>query len=170
MAAGRRSPSNEDWSVAAPLGGGWRVQYHKETGEDFTHFRLVPPPGTCSDDVEMVAPRISAFDAMRVLPWLQSIFKGPEGTRIFRPVVCKEPDALERAQRALRAVDRQATVETDRVPSLPPLRGARGGAGRGPRGGGAPADGAAAGAAGRTRAPRAPRPPKETSEAPKESS
>ncbi len=96
------------------------MQYHKETGEEFTHFRLIPPPGTCPGDVEPAAPRISALDALRVLPWLQSIFRGPEGTRIFRPVACREPGSVERAQRAVRAVDRQATLETDRVPVMPP--------------------------------------------------
>ena len=129
MSDKRRSPGGEDWSKPVPLGGGWRMQYYKETGEDFTHFRLIPPPGTCDDPS---APRISAFDALRMVPWLQGIFKGPEGTRIFRPVACREPGSLERGQRALRAVDRQATLELDRVPQLPPLRGgsrAPGGAG-----------------------------------------
>lgn len=123
MSAKRRSPGGEEWSKPVVVGGGWRMQYHKETGEEFTHFLLVPPPGTCTDDAKMVAPRIAAFDAMRVVPWLQSIFKGPEGTRVFRPVACGEPGSIERAQKALRAVDKQATLETDRVPSLPPLRG-----------------------------------------------
>ena len=120
MPAKRRSPGGEDWSKPVSLGGGWRMQYHKETGEEFTHFRLIPPPATCPGDVEPAAPRISAFDALRVVPWLQSIFRGPEGTRIFRPVACREPGSVERAQRAVRAVDRQATLETDRVPVMPP--------------------------------------------------
>lgn len=113
-------PAPEEWSKPVGLGGGWRMQYHKEAGEEFTHIRVIPPPGTCADDVEAAAPRISAFDTLRVIPWLQQIFKGPEGTRIFRPVACREPDSLGRAERALRAVDRQASLELDRVPPLPP--------------------------------------------------
>ena len=99
------------------------MQYHKESGEDFTHFRLIPPPGTLPGDAEPAAPRISAFDALRVLPWLQRIFKGPEGTRIFRPVAAREPGSLDKAERAIRAVDRQASLELDRPPALPPPRG-----------------------------------------------
>ncbi|HVL89888.1 MAG TPA: hypothetical protein VM841_06600 [Actinomycetota bacterium] len=126
--ADRRRPSRaaEDWSKPVALGGGWRMQYHKETGEDFTHFRLIPPPNLLPGDAEPVAPRISALDALRVVPWLQRIFKGPEGSRIFRPVAAGEPGALEKAQRAVRAVDKQASLAIDRVPPLPPPRGGRG--------------------------------------------
>jgi hypothetical protein len=113
----RRPASTQDWSKPVALGGGWRIQYHKESGEEFTHYRLLPPPQRpCGDGSEPRPPRLVAFDSLRVLPWLQRQFKGAEGTRLFRPVACREPGAVERAQRAVRAVDAQARVELDSAP------------------------------------------------------
>lgn len=112
----RRGAASEDWSKPVPLGGGWRIQYHKESGEEFTHYRLVPPPRTCPNDVEPATPRIVAFDSLRVLPWLQQAFRGVEGPKLFRPIACREAGAIEKAARALRALDSQSRVEIDRTP------------------------------------------------------
>lgn len=116
MPGKRRGPGSEDWSKPVALGGGWRIQYHKEAGEEFTHYRLIPPPRTCPHDVEPVVPRIVAFDSLRVLPWLQQSFRGVDGPKLFRPITCREPGALEKAARALRSVDVQSRVEVDRAP------------------------------------------------------
>lgn len=115
-----RSPSAVEWSKPVALGGGWRIQYHKETGEEFTHYRLLPPPQrACPDGKDPAPPRVVAFDSLRLLPWLQRQFKGVEGPKIFRAVACREAGALDRAQRAVRAVDPQARVELDTVPARP---------------------------------------------------
>ncbi len=97
-----------------PLGGGWRVQYSKEAGEDFTHYRLLPPPNACREGQGRDLARLSTFDTLRVLPWLQRIFASADGPRLFRPLACGEPGALETVQRSLRAVDREARVWSER--------------------------------------------------------
>lgn len=104
----------ESWSNPVALGGGWRLQYHKDPGEEFTHYRLLPPPNACREGQQRSLPRITAFDTLRVLPWLQRLFGSPDGPRIFRPVACGEPGGLDKAQRELRAVDGQARVWTER--------------------------------------------------------
>jgi hypothetical protein len=114
MPAKRRGPGSEDWSKPVNLGGGWRIQYHKEAGEEFTHYRLVPPPRSCPGDAEPLSPRIVAFDSLRVLPWLQQAFRGVEGPKLFRPIACREPGAVEKAARTLKAIDAQSRVEIDR--------------------------------------------------------
>lgn len=96
------------------LGGGWRLQYYKATGEEFTHYRLLPPPNACKEGTVRSLPRITAFDTLRVIPWLQRLFAGPEGPRIFRPMVCNEPPGAGKAERELQAVDRQARLWTER--------------------------------------------------------
>ncbi len=90
------------------------MQYYKATGEEFTHYRLLPPPNACKEGQPRSLPRITAQDTLRVLPWLQRLFGGPEGPRIFRPLACDEPGASDKAQRELRAVDRQARVWSER--------------------------------------------------------
>ena len=114
MPGKRQGAGSEDWSKPVALGGGWRIQYHKETGEEFTHYRLIPPPKACPGDAEPVPPRVVAFDSLRLLPWLQQAFRGVEGPKLFRPIACREPGAVEKAGRAVRAVDPQARVEVDR--------------------------------------------------------
>lgn len=110
----RRRREAEAWSKPVALGGGWRLQYAKEAGEEFTQYRLLPPPNACKQGAPRDLPRITALDTLRILPWLQRIFSAAEGQRIFRPVACGEPGAVERAQRDVRAVDRQAKVWTER--------------------------------------------------------
>ncbi|MCA1832435.1 MAG: hypothetical protein ABR548_10290 [Actinomycetota bacterium] len=113
-ASPRRGREREDWSAPVPLGGGWRLQYHKATGEEFTHYRLLPPPNACKEGQPRDLPRITALDTLRVLPWLQRMFKSPDGPRLFRPLACGEPGAVDKAQRDLRVVDKQARVWTER--------------------------------------------------------
>lgn len=105
---------SEPWSKPVALGGGWRLQYAKEAGEEFTQYRLLPPPNACRQGQPRDLPRITALDTLRVVPWLQRIFSAADGPRVFRPVACGEPGAVDRAQRELRAVDRQAKVWTER--------------------------------------------------------
>lgn len=115
---GTRRPARprgpEAWSAPVALGGGWRLQYHKDPGEDFTHYRLLPPPNACKEGAQRDLPRITALDTLRVLPWLQRIFTGPEGQRLFRPLACGEPGAAGKVESEIRSVDRQARVWTER--------------------------------------------------------
>jgi hypothetical protein len=113
-AAPRRGREREEWSPPVPLGGGWRLQYAKTAGEDFTQYRLLPPPNACKEGHPTDLPRITALDTLRVLPWLQRIFKAPDGPRLFRPLACGELTAVEKAQREIRTVDRQARIWTER--------------------------------------------------------